>query len=184
MENNIKSLILEAQRGNTEAFHELVSFHDERVMTLALQLTRDKQDAEDLYQEVFMKAFKAIESFRLESEFFTWLYRITVSSFYNLQRKASRIQQQESLDPEKESTHNIADETMSTSEKIEIRSAVSKALSQLPTQQKIVFVMKHYEGMKIREISNILDISDGSVKRYLFRAMEKLRPVLKEYRYV
>ncbi|MBT5114937.1 MAG: sigma-70 family RNA polymerase sigma factor [Candidatus Marinimicrobia bacterium] len=93
MENNIKSLILEAQRGNTEAFHELVSFYDERVMILALQLTRDKQDAEDLYQEVFMKAFKAIESFRLESEFFTWLYRITVNSFYNLQRKASRIQQ-------------------------------------------------------------------------------------------
>ena len=109
MENNITTLILEAQGGNTVAFHKLVSYHDERVMTLALQLTRDKQDAEDLYQEVFMKAYKAIGSFRLESEFFTWLYRITVNSFYNLQRKASRIQQQESLVPEKDSTHDIAD---------------------------------------------------------------------------
>ena len=110
-------------------------------MTLVLQLTRDKQDAEDLYQEVFMKAYKAIGSFRLESEFFTWLYRITVNSFYNLQRKASRI------------------------------------------QQKTAFVMKHYEGLKIREIATIMNLSDGTVKRYLFRAIEKLRPMLQEYRY-
>ncbi len=68
MENNIKTLILEAKSGNTVAFHKLVSYHDERIMTLALQLTRDKQDAEDLYQEVFMKAYKAIGSFRLESD--------------------------------------------------------------------------------------------------------------------
>ena len=81
-------------------------------MTLALQLTRDKQDAEDLYQKVFMKAYKAIGSFRLESEFFTWLYRITVNSFYNLRWKASRIQQQESLVPEKDSTHDIADDSI------------------------------------------------------------------------
>tara|TARA_B100000029_G_C17436771_1_gene909958 strand:- start:439 stop:993 length:555 start_codon:yes stop_codon:yes gene_type:complete len=183
LEKQIKTLILEAQGGDTEAFHELVSLHDERVMTLALQLTRDKQDAEDLYQDVFMKAYKAINSFRLESEFFTWLYRITVNSFYNLQRKASRIKQQESLDPEKDPAHDIADSAKSSAEKEEIQTAVTQALNQLPTQQKTVFVMKHYEGLKVREIANIMEISDGTVKRYLFRAMEKLRPMLKEYRY-
>lgn len=183
MENNITTLILEAQGGNTVAFHKLVSYHDERVMTLALQLTRDKQDAEDLYQEVFMKAYKAIGSFRLESEFFTWLYRITVNSFYNLQRKASRIQPQESLVPEKDSTHDIVDESIPSAAKEEIQHAVTNALNQLPTQQKTAFIMKHYEGLKIREIAKIMDLSDGTVKRYLFRAMEKLRPMLKEYRY-
>lgn len=183
MEQSIKTLIIEAQGGNTEAFHELVSLHDERVMTLALQLTRDKRDAEDLYQEVFMKAYKAIGSFRLESEFFTWLYRITVNSFYTLQRKASKMQTQESFDPEKDSTHDIADESKSPHENEEIHEAVTGALNQLPTQQKTVFVMKHYEGLKVREIASIMDISDGTVKRYLFRAMEKLRPMLKEYQY-
>ena len=113
-------------------------------MTLALQLTRDKQDAEDLYQEVFMKAYKAIGSFRLESEFFTWLYRITVNSFYNLQRKASRIHQQESLDPEIDSTHDIADDSIPSAANEEIQDAVTNALNQLPIQQKTAFVMKHY----------------------------------------
>ena len=183
MENNITTLILEAKSGNTIAFHKLVSYHDERIMTLALQLTRDKQDAEDLYQEIFMKAYKAIGSFRLESEFFTWLYRITVNSFYDLQRKASRIQKQESLAPEKDSTHDIADDSIPSAEKEEIQHAITNALNHLPTQQKTAFVMKHYEGLKIREIAKIMDLSDGTVKRYLFRAMEKLRPMLKEYRY-
>lgn len=183
LENNITTLILEAQGGNTEAFHELVSYHDERVMTLALQLTRDKQDAEDLYQEVFMKAYKAIGFFCLKSEFFTWLYRITVNSFYNLQRKASRIQQQESLDPEIDSTHDIADDSIPSAANEEIQDAVTNALNQLPIQQKTAFVMKHHEGLKIREIATIMNLSDGTVKRYLFRAIEKLRPMLQEYRY-
>ena len=183
LENNITTLILEAQGGNTEAFHELVSYHDERVITLALQLTRDKQDAEDLYQEVFKKAYKAIGIFRLKSEFFTWLYRITVNSFYNLQRKASRIHQQESLDPEIDSTHDIADDSIPSAANEEIQDAVTNALNQLPIQQKTAFVMKHYEGLKIREIATIMNLSDGTVKRYLFRAIEKLRPMLQEYRY-
>jgi len=183
LENNITTLILEAQGGNTVAFRKLVSYHDERVTTLALQLTRDKQDAENLYQEVFMKAYKAIGSFRLESEFFTWLYRITVNSFYNLRWKASRIQQQESLVPEKDSTHDIADDSIPSAANEEIQHAVTNALNQLPTQQKTAFVMKHYEGLKIREIATIMNLSDGTVKRYLFRAIEKLRPMLQEYRY-
>jgi RNA polymerase sigma-70 factor (ECF subfamily) len=183
LKNNIKTLILEAQSGNRESFHQLVSFHDERIMTLALQLTRNMQDAEDLYQDVFMKAFKSIGSFRLESEFFTWLYRITVNSFYNFQRKTSQLQKQESLDPEKDATHNISSDSKQSTVKDEVNQAVTRALNQLPIQQKTVFIMKHYEGLKIREISAIMNISDGTVKRYLFRAMERLRPMLQEYRY-
>ena len=152
-------------------------------MTLALQLTRDKQDAEDLYQEVFMKAYKAIGFFCLKSGFFTWLYRITVNSFYNLQRKASRIHQQKSLDPEIDSTHDIADDSIPSAANEEILDAVTNALNQLPIQQKTAFVMKHHEGLKIREIATIMNLSDGTVKRYLFRAIEKLRPMLQEYRY-
>ena len=183
MNQSIKTLIHEAQSGSIEAFHELVSIHDERVMTLALQLTRDQRDAEDLYQEVFMKAFRSIKSFRLESEFFTWLYRITVNSFYNLQRKASKMKMQESLNPDQDPSHDIPDSSIPKQDQKEIHEAVSTALNTLPTQQKTVFVMKHFEGLKVKEIANIMDISDGTVKRYLFRALEKLRPMLKEYRY-
>ena len=106
-----------------------------------------------------------------------------MNSFYNLQRKASRIQQQESLVPEKDSTHDIADDSIPSAANKEIQHAVTNALNQLPTQQKTAFVMKHYEGLKIREIATIMNLSDGTVKRYLFRAIEKLRPMLQEYRY-
>jgi RNA polymerase sigma-70 factor (ECF subfamily) len=183
LKNNINILILEAQSGNKEAFHQLVSFHDERVMSLALQLTRNMQDAEDLYQEVFIKAYKSIGSFRLESEFFTWIYRITVNSFFNFKKKTLRLQKQESLDLQKNPKHNISNDSTLTIDKDEVNHAVTKALNQLSIKQKTVFVMKHYEGLKIREISAIMNISDGTVKRYLFRAIEKLRPMLKEYRY-
>jgi RNA polymerase sigma-70 factor (ECF subfamily) len=87
------------------------------------------------------------------------------------------------LVPEKDSTHDIVDESIPSAAKEEIQHAVTNALNQLPTQQKTAFIMKHYEGLKIREIAKIMDLSDGTVKRYLFRAMEKLRPMLKEYRY-
>jgi len=87
------------------------------------------------------------------------------------------------LAPEKDSTHDIADDSIPSAEKEEIQHAVTNALNHLPNQQKTAFVMKHYEGLKIKEIAKIMDLSDGTVKRYLFRAMEKLRPMLKEYRY-
>jgi DNA-directed RNA polymerase specialized sigma subunit, sigma24 homolog len=81
LKNDIRQLIQLAQAGDSEAFHQLVVLHDEKIMTLAFQLTQNKTDAEDLYQEVFIKAYKSISKFRFQSAFYTWLYRITVNTF-------------------------------------------------------------------------------------------------------
>ncbi|MFQ6614594.1 MAG: RNA polymerase sigma factor [Fidelibacterota bacterium] len=184
MDENTKQLILEAQQANREAFHQLVAQHDERIMTLALQLTKNRQDAEDLYQDVFLKAFRKIHQFRFESEFYTWLYRITVNTAYNLSRKRSRIQV---ADPrsgdERDPLTLIPGDDRTDDHATEIMQQVRKALQELPKQQQIVFILKHLQNLKIKDIAAIMGISDGTVKKYLFRAVEKLRAQLKEIRY-
>lgn len=154
-------------------------------MQLALQLMKNRYDAEDLYQEVFLKAYKKLHQFQFKSEFFTWLYRITVNTAYNYKRKASRMYFQEpgednGYDP---LTSLPADENRA-SERMEILNAVKDSLGELPQQQRTVFILKHLQKQKIKDIAKILDVTEGTVKKYLFRAMEKLRVQLKEYRYV
>lgn len=184
LKNEIRQLILDAQVGNAEAFHKLVALHDEKIMTLAYQLTQNKQDAEDLYQEAFIKAYKNISRFRFQSEFYTWLYRITVNTFYNMQRKLSKFRYQE---PGEEGLDdpltNITDDSTPHHEREEIHTAVKEAAQRLPAKQRTAFMLKHLQNLKIREIAKIMDIGEGTVKKYLFRALEKLRVDLKEYQH-
>lgn len=180
MEEKTRQLILNAQTGDTESFHRLVALHDDRIMALAFQLSKNQSDAEDIYQDVFIKAWKSIKSFRMESEFFTWLYRITVNTFLTHQKKLTRMKIQDSeydpLDwitaPQDESGHSE-----------EISSAVQIAVKSLPEKQQTVFILKHMQNLKIREIASIMEITEGTVKKYLFRAMEKMRKELKDYRH-
>lgn len=183
MNNDIRQLIQLAQAGDSEAFHQLVTLHDEKIMTLAYQLTQNKYDAEDLYQEVFIKAYKSISKFRFQSAFYTWLYRITVNTFYNLKRSQNKMPLQEAMEDGSDPMMNIAEQTDETNDRNEIMTAVKAAADQLPDKQRTVFLLKHMQNLKIREISGIMGIGEGTVKKYLFRAMEKLRNELKEYRY-
>jgi len=176
----VQHLILDAKTGNAEAFHALVAYHDEKMMTLALQLTRHQQDAEDLYQEVFLKAYRYIGSFRMESSFYTWLYRIMVNSFLNHQKKEGKMEIQE---PSLDFPDPIEALPADPAPDKEIANQINHLLSSLPKQQKTVFILKHLQGLKIREISEVMDISSGTIKKYLFRAMEKMRSDLKDYQF-
>ena len=110
MKPKVQDLILDAKTGNAEAFHALVAYHDEKIMTLAFQLTQNKTDAEDLYQEVFIKAYKSLSKFRFQSAFYTWLYRITVNTFYNLKRSQNKMLIQETLEDGPDPLLNISEE--------------------------------------------------------------------------
>jgi len=177
-----KQLIINAQEGDRNAFHQLVALHDEKVIVLAYQLMKNKQDAEDLYQEAFIKAYQNIRSFRFESSFYTWLYRITVNTALNMKRKLSKMYIQEPLD----TFDPIArlSESSGPNRSEEIKNAIKSATDELPIKQRTVFILKYLQNMKIKEIAAIMDIGEGTVKKYLFRAMEKMRIQLKEYRYV
>ncbi len=182
MSAEIDQLIKPAQNGDREAFQHLVVLHDERILRLAFQLMKNKQDAEDLYQESFIKAYKSLHTFRLDSSFYTWLYRITVNTAINMKNKHARMRYQdrtENMDPL--AVVPAATDTIDTDE---INIAIQNATKTLPKKQRIVFVLRYLQKMKIKDVAAIMNISEGTVKQYLFRAMEKMRSALKEYRYV
>ena len=186
MENHERDLIHRVQTGDTAAFDDLVRLHDRRILQLAFGMLSNLQDAQDVYQETFMKAFTNISSFRFESEFSTWLNRIALNLSINRcrQRKLrqwfsleQKQEEQPSWDLQAPETETPAPETNLRSN--EIKRAVAKGLQHLPEQQRAVFVLKHIHGYKIAQIAESLSCAEGTVKNHLFRATRKLRKVLK-----
>ena len=185
MDQETVDLIRKAQSGDTEAFHRLVSRYDAQVMGLALRILRHEQDAEDLYQEVFMKVYMNIRNFRFESDFFTWLYRITVNTAFNFKKRMAKHYRVETgTEGDEDRLYQIPDpEASEPDDSQDVQAAVMEAVAKLPQKQRTVFILKHLENLKITDIATLLDCGEGTVKKYLFRAMEKLRVDLKDYRY-
>jgi len=181
-------LIRKAQRGNLQAFEKLVHFYDAKIMQLIFNMVNDVEDTRDLYQEVFIKVFKSIKKFRFQSEFYTWLFRIAVNSCINY-RKRRASHQHESLDAylnEESSYWKIvsADENRNPEQILinnELNDQIQQSINKLSTRQKSVFILKHYHGYKLSEIANILNCSEGTVKNYMFRAIQKMKKSLAEY---
>jgi RNA polymerase sigma-70 factor (ECF subfamily) len=150
---------------------------------------RDPHDAEDLSQEVWLKAFKALHGFRAESSFYTWLRQITINSFLNQRRALTMTRDQEktairfdSLDELEEETPHFALSTHGEAEdglmqKIMVE-RVMQALGDLTPPQRLIFLLKHREGMTYQEIASACGCSIGAVKKSLFRSLVKLRASL------
>jgi RNA polymerase sigma-70 factor (ECF subfamily) len=182
-------LILNAQKGDMQAFEELLEKYDRSVMNIAYSYRNNEEDAKDIYQEVFMRVFKGLKNFKFNSEFSTWLFRITTNVCISYHRKMKR-HDHESIDKnvvvnDEESikvSDTIKDESFTDSRAIssDLCDVILDALNELPPQQKLVFTLKHYEGYKIREIAEMLKCSDGTIKRYLFTATNKMRDKLKD----
>jgi RNA polymerase sigma-70 factor (ECF subfamily) len=184
---NDNDLINKAQNGDESAFNELVCRYDRSVLSLALKYVNDKDDAKDIYQEVFLRVFRGLKKFQFKSEFSTWLYRITTNvclTFVKSDKK--QMMMRINNDMETEAIDKIAgtdDESNSPEEFLlrnEITNNVNEALEKLSPKQKMIFVLKHFEGYKIREIAPMMDCSEGTIKKYLFEATHKLRSHLSE----
>lgn len=181
-----EELIRRAQKGDLEAFCRLAREYERRVYALALHYCRHPADAEDLSQEVWLKAFKSLGGFRFESSFHTWLRRITVNSFLNHRRKTQMTREEEKTVVRLESIEALAEEP-ALAEKLTHGEAengfherilvgrVMRALGELTEQQRLIFLLKHREGMTCQEIAEVFGCSVGSVKKSLFRSIEKLR---------
>jgi len=183
MEKEEVELIERVQGGDKMAFGRLMERYGERVMSMAFRFTRSPQDAEDLYQETFIKVYRNLNNFRFESEFFTWMYRILANQAFNLYNKRKRMTL---ADPGEDDYlwETIPDEADEGADRMtldhSLREQVDAALQQLSSQQRVVFVLKHFEGKKIKDIAVLLDCAEGTVKRYLFRATRKLQTILAE----
>lgn len=179
-----KKLIKNAQMGNVAAFEQLVRTYDQRVLHLIYRMQGNLADTQDIYQETFLKAFENLNSFRFESEFSTWLFRIAINQCINARRK-KRIRTWLTFNDDPKDSGSVRPATRENPESdladVELNQQINQALSKLSDQQRSVFILKHYEGYKIREISQILDCAEGTVKNQIFRATRKLQKLLKPY---
>ena len=173
-------LVRKSQLGDKAAFEQLVIRHQDLVFSLAYKLTGNREMANDVAQEAFIRAWKAIEKFRGDSTFSTWIYRITVNTAWTLRKKAK-----------KHNTLNIDDtyEPIVIDEKkdpelvainSDLSSVLVNALDKIPIEQRIIVELKNIEGRSHKEIADYLEISVTAAKVRLHRAHQKLRQILEE----
>jgi RNA polymerase sigma-70 factor (ECF subfamily) len=184
-----RTLVRQIQDGDASAFRELVEGYKQRVYYLALDLSGNHHDAEDLSQEVFIKAYKGIGTFRSGAKMSSWLHRITVNAYIDSKRKKARKmvtlvdkKDENDFDP----LEAAADEVTGNPERAAVSRAIGEdveaALERLSDQERAVFVLRHYHDMQLKEISKTLDVAEGTVKSLLFRSIRKLRSQLSHYR--
>ena len=174
-------LIKRAQAEDIDAFCLLAERYARRIHLLASHYCRNQQDAEDLSQEVWLKAYQALQSFRFDSSFYTWLRRITINAFLNHRRSGFFRRQGQTtavqlmpLDSETLSESSLASSPENIYNKLLFDSVVD-ALSELTPSQRLAFLLRHYEGMSYEEIANAMNCSTGTVKKGVWRAITKLR---------
>ena len=179
---NEAELIRQAQAGDTDAFCLLAQAYERRIYSLAFHYSRERQDAEDLSQEVWLKAYAALKSFRHESSFYTWLRKITINCFLNHRRAKSFRWQRQTTDSDAVESYAIKDDAGSSARGVEstlqnhlVVEKVMQALSGVTPQQRLIFLLKHQEGMTYEEISQELGCSLGTVKKSISRTVAKLR---------
>ena len=185
-------LIREAQRGDRSAFDSLVRRYDQSVLRLALHMLGNEQDAQDVHQEAFLKAYRHLWNFRFECSFYTWVYRIVTNLCLDqLRRRKSRREDPatvlDSAGDEMDLMANISDTRAMANPARELDrkrmgESIQSALDKLTPRERMVFELKHYQGLKLRTIGEMLSTTEETAKNTLFRATRKLRADLAELR--
>jgi len=172
-----------------------VRSYDQSVLGLAMNLLRSPEDARDAYQEAFLRVYKNIHLFRFDCSFYTWLYRIVTNvCLDHLRRRQARPEDQapeihtnrmeegprDFFDFQKEHRPTLDPERTLMGK--EIQSRIARAMERLSPRERVVFEMKHYQGLKLRAIGDALGTTEETVKNSLFRATRKLRSELAELR--
>ena len=184
-------LVQEAQNGNHRAFAELVRHHDHAVLRLALRLTGSESDAQDICQEAFLRAYRKLGSFRFESCFSTWIYRIVTNLCMDHLGKKQRREEDgfvavtaegENVDLLDTLTADCSGEPDTDITREELGFRIDCALQRLTPRERVIFELRHYHGMKLRAIGLIICASEQTVKTSFFRATRKMRAGLADLR--
>ena len=187
-EEQVLLLVERARNGEVGAFRELVERYKKKIYYLSLDLTGNHHDAEDLSQEVFIKAYRSLKKFRGDAKFNSWLYRIAVNTCISQKRKksVSSMTLQEDFDSDSDQQHFSGEASFHNPERSAeaglIQKHINKALQRLTPRERSVFVLRHYNDLPLKEIAQILKISEGTVKSMLFRAIQRLQKELAFYR--
>ncbi|PMQ01295.1 MAG: RNA polymerase subunit sigma [Dictyoglomus sp. NZ13-RE01] len=176
-----QSLISLIKNGDREAFNILVKRYEKKVLNLLYLQLGAINDLEDLAQEVFLKVFKNISKFRGESQFYTWLYRITLNVSHDYKRKNKMtLSLNDAIDDESEETFqdilpNQEEDPEKIVEKMDLYEKVRKAIKTLSKEYQEVLLLREFEGLSYEEIAKVLNLPVGTVESRLFRAREELK---------
>lgn len=183
MESTDWELVQQCQAGTMSAFQELVSRYQQKVFMVILGLLRNREDALEVAQETFFRAYRKIGSFQGGSSFYTWLYRIAVNMAIDAQRRQKRnpLDFRESMDGVLEAQNEVARDPFADIQDKELRENLVKAINELTPEHKAVIVLRTIEGLAYKEISEILGCSEGTVMSRLHYARKKLQEKLRAF---
>jgi len=178
-------LVVSAQQGDRRAFEELVERHKQKAYRIAFDFTRDREEAKDLSQEAFLKAFTHLKSFDGRSGFYTWFYRIVVNVCLDYKRRNKRSPTEEfnesvenQVEPSQQSTTTLSPYQHVAAGQMSRK--IGAALEALPPRQRTAFILKNHQGLSIKEIAAMMQTAEGTVKVHLHRAVSALRRSLAE----
>ena len=177
-----RDLIERLAAGNKEAFRELVEGYKKKVYYLAFDLVGNRSDAEDISQDVFLKAYRAFGTFKRDARLGAWLYRITYNTAIDHLRRrgisAETVDEavlEANLDRAAREAPVRTTDPARLAESELLQRRIARALEMVSPQEKAVFLLRHYDDLMLKDIAEVLGLSLGSVKSYLFRAVKKLQ---------
>lgn len=179
-----EELVALAQKGEREAFEVLMERYKQKAYRIAFDFTRDREEAKDLSQEAFLRAFTHLKGFDLRASFYTWFYRILVNLCLDYRRRRGRI----SWEPLDEKAERAAERSGTASAfspdrevmSGEISRKVGVALEALSPKQRTAFILRNHQGLSIHEIAKVMQTAEGTVKAHIHRAVAALRESLAE----
>ncbi len=181
-----KKLINRTQKGESEAFNPIVMKYRQRIYNMIYQRVSDRETAEDICQEVFLKAWKALPKFKGQSALYSWIYKIAINCIIDYYRKRNRhnvMNLEEFPEYTDDIPHTKGNRTPQSQilENKEFEDIISEAVSRLPFGQRRVFHLRYDEELPIKDIASRLNRSEGTIKTHLFHAHRKLRDMLLPY---
>ncbi len=173
--------VSQARAGNTDAFRVLVDGHSRAVFRLAYRMMGNEQDAEDVVQETFLRAFKQLKHFDGRASFGTWIYRVCTNCAIDSLRSRKKHEQKRVVEEQDSEIDLLARQPSPgpsperLTQSIEISERLGPALNELSVMERTAFIMRHYEGLCIEEIGRVLEVQPNAAKHSIFRAVQKLR---------
>jgi RNA polymerase sigma-70 factor (ECF subfamily) len=183
MEWSDETAVARARAGDTDAFRVLVERHSRPLFSLAFRMTGNEQDAEDVVQETMLRVHRKLENFDERASFRTWLYRIAVNCSLDVVRARKRRSENAAPgDPEMNDPMQSLPASDPTPDRVamseQARRRIAEAMEELSAAERTAFVLRHYDGMCIDEISRVLECRPGAARHCVFRAVQKLRVAL------
>ncbi|MDY2587249.1 RNA polymerase sigma factor [Winogradskyella aquimaris] len=182
MTTNDENILIEAiKNGNTRAYAQLVDKYKDLVYTLAIRMLKNREEAEEVAQDTFIKVFKSLENFKGDSKFSTWIYRVAYNTCLDRIKKNKKHLNNVTIDEFTFNKLDTIDNALDNIIKEEKNTLIKNCINKLPEDSSALLTLFYFEELSLEEISKIINIETNTVKVKLFRARKKLATILEQY---